>query len=239
MVRWDPWRGCHKYSDGCTHCYIHKGDAKRGLDTNNIVQSDRGDRFIAKKQNGEYKVAPTLINLCFSSDFLLEEADQWRDACWDIIRERKDCTFLFLTKRIERFLACIPSDWEDGYDHVIVCCTVENQATADQRLSMFRRLPIKHKQIVAQPLLEPIDLEPYLEGIEAVVVGGESDKAARVLDYDWVLNIKAQCVRKDVSFYFRQCGTNFLKEGKRYRLHVKDLSKQAKRANIEYVSHKS
>ena len=175
-----------------------------------------------------------MIHLCFSSDFLLEEADSWRNACWDVIRERKDCTFLFLTKRIERFLECVPSDWKDGYDHVTVCCTIENQENADKKLSIFKRLPIKHKQIIAQPLLESIDIEAYLDGIEALVVGGESDKHARPLNYDWVLDLRAQCVKKNVSFYFRQCGTHFIKDGKIYTIPTKDLCTQARQANINY-----
>ena len=127
MGRWDPWRGCHRCSEGCKFCYIHKGDAKRGIDTDKIVRNDNFYRLTAKKKNGEYKTGAGLIYLCFSSDFLLEDADQWRSECWDIIRERSDCTFLFLTKRIERFMQCIPEDWENGYDNVVVCCTVENQ----------------------------------------------------------------------------------------------------------------
>ncbi len=41
MARWDPWRGCHKYSEGCKFCYTHKGDYKRGIDTNQIVKTER------------------------------------------------------------------------------------------------------------------------------------------------------------------------------------------------------
>ena len=235
MARWDPWRGCHRCSEGCRFCYIHKGDAKRGVDTNQIVKNDRSDRLTAKKRNGEYKMPAGLVYLCFSSDFLLEDADPWRAACWDIIRERSDCTFLFLTKRIERFEACIPPDWGDGYENVVVCCTVENQETADRRLPVFARLPIRHRQITAQPLLEGIDIEPYLDGIEAVVVGGESDHDARPLDYAWVLSIREQCMRRNVSFQFRQCGTHFIRDGKMYTLQVKDLCSQARKAGIDFV----
>ena len=32
MAMWNPWRGCKKYSDGCLYCYIHKGDAKKGIE---------------------------------------------------------------------------------------------------------------------------------------------------------------------------------------------------------------
>jgi protein gp37 len=179
-------------------------------------------------------MAPGLVYLCFSGDFLLEDADEWRAEAWKIIRERSDCTFLFLTKRIERFMECIPSDWGDGYENVVVCCTIENQDNADRKLSVFQKLPIKHKQITAQPLIEAIDIERYLDGIEAVVVGGESDRNARPLDYAWVLSIREQCIRKKTAFYFRQCGTHFIKDGKKYLLQVKDLCSQARKAGIDY-----
>lgn len=74
----------------------------------------------------------------------------------------------------------------------------------------------------------------YLDGIELVVVGVESDRNARPLYYDWVLNIRKQCVNRNVSFEFRQCGTYFVKDGKQYKIQTKDLMKQAKLANIDF-----
>ena len=171
----------------------------------------------------------------FSTDFLIGEADQWRHECWKMIKARKDCTFLFLTKRIDRFMNCIPEDWNDGYDNVVVCCTIENQKNADYKLSIFQDLPIKHKCITAQPLLEKIDIEKYLDTIELVVVGGESDINARPLNYDWVLDIREQCIRKNVNFEFRQCGTYTIKDGKQYKIQTRDLTKQARLANINYT----
>lgn len=234
MAMWNPWRGCKKCSDGCLHCYIHKGDFKRKIDTTKIVKTKDFEKPTEKFKNGNYKIKSGIVYLCFSTDFLIEEADAWRQDCWRMIKERPDCTFLFLTKRIERFMKCIPKDWKDGYDNVVVCCTIENQKNADYRLSIFKNLPIKHKCITAQPLLEKIVIEKYLDDIELVVVGGESDIKARPLDYSWVLDIRAQCIRKNVSFEFRQCGTYFIKDGKRYQLQTKDLMKQAKLSNINY-----
>lgn len=234
MTRWDPWRGCHKCSDGCLYCYIHKGDLKRGIDTDDIVKTKNFYRPIEKLKNGEYKMKSGLVYLCFSTDFLIEEADEWRKECFKMIKERPDCEFLFLTKRIDRFNKCIPSDWNSGYDNVVVCCTIENQKNADYKLSIFKDLPIKHKCITIQPMLEQINIEKYLDGIELVVVGGESDKFARPLNYDWVLDIKRQCINKNVNFEFRQCGTHFIKDGKMYKLQTKDLIKQARLANINY-----
>jgi len=234
MAMWNPWRGCRKCSEGCLHCYIHKGDAKRNRNTSEIVKTKDFEKPIEKLKNGEYKMKSGIVYLCFSTDFFIEEADSWRKSCWEMIKERQDCTFLFLTKRIERFKECIPNDWEDGYDNVVVCCTIENQKNADYKLSIFEKLPILHKCITAQPLLEKIDIEKYLDHIELVVVGGESDMNARPLNFDWVLSLREQCIRKNVNFEFRQCGTYLIKDGKQYKIPTKDLIKQAKLANIDY-----
>ena len=74
-----------------------------------------------------------------------------------------------------------------------------------------------------------------IDGVELVVVGGESDRNARSLDYDWVLDLRAQCIRKNVSFEFRQCGTHFIKDGRRYTLQTRDLCRQARLAGIHYT----
>lgn len=239
MAIWNPWRGCKKCSDGCKYCYIHKGDAKRGVNTNEVIKTKDFTKPIERLKNGSYKMKSGITYLCFSSDFLIEEADPWREECWKMIKERSDITFLFLTKRIQRFLQCTPEDWNDGYDNVVVCCTVENQKNVDEKLTLFQDLPIKHKCITAQPLIEKINIEKYLKDIELVVVGGESDKDARPLDYNWVLDIREQCIRKKVKFEFRQCGTHFIKDGKEYVLQVKDLCKQARMANINYDPEKN
>lgn len=234
MAIWNPWRGCIKCSEGCLHCYIHKGDYKRGINTSEIVKTKDFYKPIEKLKNGNYKMKSGLVYLCFQSDFLIKEADKWRDECFKMIKERQDCKFLFLTKRIERFKEIIPDDWNDGYDNVIVCCTVENQKNADYKLSIFKDLPIKHKCITMQPLLEKVNIEKYLDDIELVLVGGEQDYNARVLDYDWVLDIRKQCIKHNVTFEFRQCGTYTIKDGKTYKIETHNLTKQARLANINY-----
>lgn len=234
MAMWNPWMGCIKCSEGCKYCYIHKADFKRNINTNLIVKTKDFYKPIEKLKNGNYKMKPGLVYLCFSTDFLIEEADIWKKEIFSMIKERNDCNFLFLTKRIDRFLSVIPDDWGNGYDNVIVCCTIENQKNADYKLGVFSKLPIKHKCITAQPLLEDINIEPYLCDIELVVVGGESDYNARPLNYDWVLNIREQCIRKNVKFEFRQCGTHFIKDDKMIYLKTRDLCKIAKSLNINY-----
>ena len=86
MAMWNPWRGCKKCSEGCRHCYIHKGDAMRGINTNEIVKTTDFCKPVAKQKNGSYKLKSGIVYTCFSTDFLIPEADAWREECWSMIR---------------------------------------------------------------------------------------------------------------------------------------------------------
>ena len=143
--------------------------------------------------------------------------------------------FYFFTKRIHRFERCMPSDWGDGYDNVLIGCTVENQQMADYRLPIFKSLPIKHKSIIASPLLSALNLEPYLDDdIEEVSTGGESGVDARVCDYQWILDLREQCVANNVPFRFHQTGARLLKDGRLYRIPRRYQLSQANKANIDF-----
>lgn len=233
-VTWNPWHGCRKLSAGCKHCYVYRIDAKYERDSAEVRKTQNFRLPVKKDRQGHYKVeSGTLIYTCFTSDFLLEEADAWRAEAWAMMRERSDCTFLFITKRIDRFLECAPPDWGDGYDNVIVCCTVENQDRTDYRLPYFLKIPANRKEIVCSPLLEDITLSPYLTPeIACVTVGGESGDGARVCDFDWVLHIREQCVRAGVPFHFQQTGANFRKNGRLYKIPRNRQHEQARKAGI-------
>lgn len=234
MSMWSPWRGCRRISEGCRFCYIHKGDEKRGVETEKIVKTDNFYAPIEKKKNGEYKMKSGVVYVCFQGDFLIEEADKWRSECWAMIRERSDCHFIFLTKRINRFDICKPSDWENGYDNVTVGVSCENQQAVDERLPILSAQPIKHRNIILQPLIEAVNIDPYISKAELVIVGGEYDINARPLCYEWVLDIREKCVKANVNFEFRQCATHFIKDGKEYTLAYNQLGRQAKAAGIDY-----
>ena len=152
-----------------------------------------------------------------------------------MIRQRRDLWFFFFTKRIDRFMECLPDDWGDGYPNVMVGCTVENQAMADYRLPIFRTLPIKHKSIIVAPMLEAIDISPYLDAtIDEVSAGGESGYDARPCHYEWILALREQCVAKEVAFRFHQTGARFVKDGRLYHVKRCHQLSQAHKANIDY-----
>lgn len=235
MPNWNPWQGCQKISEGCKNCYIYTHDGKDGKNVSQVFKTKYFDLPIKRKKNGDYKLtSEDVVYTCFYSDFFIEFADPWRMDAWAYIKERTDLNFLFLTKRIHRFPQCIPLDWKDGYDNVIIGVSVENQKMADERLSLLRQYPIKHKGIICQPLIGPINLENYLDDMEFVTVGGEQGTYGRSCDYEWVLSLREQCIQHHVPFTFRQTGTYFIKDGIHYKIARKDQSKQARSANIDY-----
>lgn len=236
MVRWNPWHGCHKLSEGCRHCYVHRIDGRHGRNSEDITKNRDFDLPVRRGRDGHYKIpSGTEVATCFSSDFFLEDADMWRGEAWRMIRERQDLTFLFITKRIDRFAQVLPDDWGDGYKHVVIGCTMENQERATYRLPYFRAMPAHHKFIVCEPLLGAVDLSAHLGSwVESVVAGGESGPEARICDYDWVLDLRRQCVEMDIPFRFRQTGALFRKDGRVYRIKRSLQFSQARKADINY-----
>ena len=232
---WNLWHGCHRKSEGCLHCYVFRRDEPNGLDTNDIRRTASFRLPVQRDRKGEYKIpSGTLIWTCFTSDFFLEEADPWRMEAWAMIRERSDLPFFMITKRPERIAACLPPDWGDGYPNVTICCTMENQRRADERLPIYQALPIVHKAIICEPLLEDIDFRGQLaDWCEELTVGGESGRDARVCDYDWVLHIRQQCLEAGVPFHFKQTGARFRKDGRLFEIDRKYQISQARRARID------
>ena len=172
---WNPWHGCHKFSAGCQNCYVYRIDLGHGRDPSQVSKNALFDLPVRRGRNGDYKIPPgSTVYTCFSSDFLLEDADGWRPDAWRMMKERDDLRFLFITKRIHRLADCLPADWGEGYENVHICCTMENQEAADKRLPILMDAPVRHKGIVCEPLLGPIDLNGMLGPWAEQLIAGAS-----------------------------------------------------------------
>jgi protein gp37 len=232
---WNPWHGCHKYSEGCANCYVYRRDESIGKDASQVTKTASFDAPVKRDRQGSYKIpAGSEVFCCMTSDFFIEEADEWRPDIWRMMKTRSDVEFFIITKRIVRFMDCAPPDWGEGYPNVSVCCTMENQKQCDIRFPVFNSLPIRRKFVCCEPLLSNINMRQYLNpDILQVLAGGESGSGARVCDYEWVLNIRSQCLDAGVRFYFKQTGYRFLKDGKLYTVARKFQHSQAKKAGID------
>lgn len=215
------WTGCKKVSAGCKYCYMYRDKERYGKDPSEVVLvSDKTIFSILKKLT-----APSRIFTCSWSDFFIEEADQWRDKAWQIIKDYPQHQWQILTKRPERINECLPADWGNGYENVWLGVTVENQVSANERIWQLIDTPAKVKFVSAEPLLEEVDLwmDKCLTGnfledkIDWVIVGGESGNDTgkylyRPCKLEWIESIVNQCIQNKVPVFVKQMGTHLTKE---------------------------
>lgn len=235
MDAWNPWHGCHMLSPGCQNCYVYRRDRSVGRDAGQVRKTSDFDLPIRRRRDGSYKLqGGREIFSCGTSDFFLEEADPWRTQAWRFIAMRPDVHFLIVTKRIDRFFVALPDDWGEGYENVTIGCTCENQDRADYRLPLFLAAPIRHRSIIAEPLLEEIDVSSYLDParIDRVVAGGESGDAARVCRHAWILSLRRQCMERQVPFVFKQTGARYEKDDRIYSILRPAQSIQARKSGL-------
>lgn len=237
-MNWDPWTGCYFASEGCENCFYYGLNSKR-FGQNTITKTKDFAKPVTSNTKGALKIPPgKIVITSFSSDFFLPEADQWRREAWAMIKQRSDLDFLILTKRIDRFLVSLPDDWADGYDNVNLGCTVENQELADYRLPLFLSYPIKRRFISCSPLLESIDLTPYLAGVDHVTVAGEAGREARVCDHEWVLSIREQCKQAGITFWFKSTGARYKHKGVIQKVNPYKQASLAKELDLSFLDGK-
>lgn len=196
---WNPFVGCRRVSPGCAHCYMFRDQAKYGHDPSQVRRtSDK--TFYAPLHYKE----PHVIFTCSWSDFFIEEGDDWRGEVWDVIRQTPQHTYQVLTKRPERIAQCLPPEWGEGWPHVWLGVTAENQKAADKRLPLLLETPASFHWVCAEPLLGALDLGDYLHGISWLITGAESGPQARPLNEDWVRSLRDQCNGAGVAFCYKQ-----------------------------------
>lgn len=222
-LTWNPWHGCHKCSEGCLNCYAFFLDRRYGRDTNQVSLNKSTLNYpIKKDKSGTYKVpSGAFVRVCMTSDFFLEEADEWRKTAWDCIRQRPDVTFSLLTKRADRIIDHLPDDWGAGWDNVMFAVSAENQRRVDERIPYLLDVPSKHKWVSVKPFIGEVDLSKYLASgeIETVLAGGENYLGSRPLHYEWVESLNSQCRAANVRLIFGQTGNKFVKNGVEHNIY--------------------
>lgn len=192
---WNPWHGCHKISPGCKHCYMFRDKVRYGQNPNVVVRSKTTFDAPLKWKD------PRKVFTCSWSDWFIEEADQWRDEAYDIIR-RTPHQYQVLTKRIER--ATVERLPSEVLPNMWLGVSVESAKYKD-RIDMLRDTPAAIRFLSIEPLLEDIG-QLDLRGIDWVIVGGESGPEARPMQPHWARMVRDQCLAFAVPFLFKQWG---------------------------------
>ena len=209
---WNPHHGCRKVSTGCKYCYMYRDKERYGQDPTTVLRSKVNFNAPLKWKD------PMKIFTCSWSDWFIEEADAWRDDLWKIIKATPHHTYQILTKRPERILQCLPTDWGTGYENVWLGVSVENQENIG-RCDILGKIPAKVRFVSAEPLIGAVDFKEMFAKYEFswCIIGGESGNATgkylyRECKAEWIKDIIADCKEQNVAVFVKQLGTHMAKE---------------------------
>ena len=200
-ITWNPVTGCNKKSEGCRNCYaetMHNrlramGQKKYKFPFENVIFNyDELGRFLGDK--------PKMIFVNSMSDTFNEKiSDEQIDKILDVCRKYPQHVFQILTKRPERLMrfSYPPNVW--------LGVTVESAEHVDRIKWLKLADTATVKFLSCEPLLSDLGML-NLSGIDWVICGGESGHNARPVNPQWVRNIKNQCKKQDVPFFFKQWG---------------------------------
>jgi protein gp37 len=201
---WNPVTGCTKISPGCTHCYAERmahrlqamGQPNYANGFTLTLHEHMLERPLTWKQ-------PMLIFVNSMSDLFHPDVPlDFIQQVFAVMRRAEWHRFQVLTKRSERLLAL--NDHLAWPDNVWMGVSVENEAYRF-RIDHLRQTGAQVKFLSLEPLLGPLPALG-LKGIDWVIVGGESGPGARPMSGEWVVDIRQQCLRAGVPFFFKQWG---------------------------------
>lgn len=211
---WNPVTGCTKVSSGCAHCYAERM-AKR---LQGMGQANYRNGFALTLQEHMLDVPlrwrqPKRIFVNSMSDLFHEDVPvAYIRRVFSVMRRASWHQYQILTKRAKRLADIGPRlPWAD---HVWMGVSVETSRYAD-RIECLRRCGAHIKFLSLEPLLGAMP-SLDLEGIDWVIVGGESGPGARAMNPEWVRDIRDQCRRAGVAFFFKQWGGVFKKSNGRH-----------------------
>jgi protein gp37 len=205
---WNPVTGCTKISAGCDHCYAERFSERfRGVKGHPFEHGfDLQLRPERMRQPLAWRRPRKIFVNSMSDLFHKEIPKRFVDDVFETMESADWHTFQVLTKRSSRMRSYVNARYSKIIppSHIWLGTSIEDR----QRLSRLRHLQETNAAVrflSIEPLLAPVG-KMDLSGIHWVIVGGESGPKARPMDPEWVLDIRAQCEKSSVAFFFKQWG---------------------------------
>jgi len=201
---WNPVTGCSKISSGCQNCYAERMALRlRAMGTKRY-----SDGFAVRTHDDlldvplKWRKPRTVFVNSMSDLFHPDVPDEFIFQVFETMRQSPQHTFQVLTKRSDRLVELSPRlPWSHN---VWMGVSVEDDA-AVSRVDALRCCGARVKFLSCEPLIGPVR-HLNLEGIDWVIVGGESGPRARPMEAEWALSIRDQCLANDVPYFFKQWG---------------------------------
>ena len=214
---WNPVTGCTKISPGCKNCYAERFSERfRGVPGHPF---EHGFDLLLRRARLDQPLkwrAPRMIFVNSMSDLFHKDVPtEHVESVFDVMEQANHHTFQMLTKRSSRQRDFLKRRYQHHQPpaHIWIGVSVEDRLR-HSRVTHLRQSPAAVRFLSIEPLLGPVpDLN--LAGLDWVIVGGESGPRARPIREEWVEDIRDQCVRADVPFFFKQWGGRTPKAGGR------------------------
>ena len=206
---WNPVRGCTKVSPGCKHCYAETfAERFRGVPGHPFEFGFDLQLIPGKLPEPLRWRSPRTIFVNSMSDLFHEAIpDAYIEAVAEVMELAPWHTYQVLTKRADRLESLLRGSLRRfaRLPHIWWGVSVEDKRYGVPRIAQLRRAPAKVRFLSIEPLLEDLGTIE-LDGIDWVIVGGESGPGARPMPADWVRSLRDQCLKQDVAFFFKQWG---------------------------------
>ncbi|XXX73419.1 phage Gp37/Gp68 family protein [Sorangium sp. So ce134] len=206
---WNPLRGCTKISPGCKHCYAEIfAERFRGVPGHPYEQGF--DLLLVPDKLFEpfrWSRSRRIFVNSMSDLFQDEVPEKYVRQVFDVMASADWHIYQMLTKRAAR-LRTLTSQMPPEIvrrKHIWLGVSVEDRAYGLPRIDELRRAPAEVRFLSVEPLLEDLG-RIDLEGIDWVIVGGESGPRARPMEERWVISLRDQCREAGVPFFFKQWG---------------------------------
>lgn len=212
-VTWNPVTGCSKVSEGCLNCYAERMSKRLKAMKNKRYENEfkvtiHRDLF---EEPLKWKKSRIIFVNSMSDLFHSDVPDDDILKIFEVMNKAKHHIFQVLTKREDRLLELSKKiKWTDN---IWMGVTVESDKYF-KRIEVLRKIDSKIKFLSCEPLLgslEGIDLN----GIDWVIVGGESGPGAREMKEEWIINLLESSRKYKTKFFFKQWGgVNKKKKGR-------------------------
>lgn len=221
---WNPTTGCDRVSEGCDNCYALRLAARLKAAGNPRYQVDGHPRTSGpgfgltlhwdKLQQPSRWRQPRMIFVNSMSDlFHRDVTNSFIERVWDVMAATPQHRYQILTKRPGRMASILRRMRPDPAPNVWLGTSIENDHFV-WRADYVRATPAAVRFLSLEPLLGPLP-NLSLEGIDWIIVGGESGPGHRPIDIGWIRDLRDRAVDAGAAFFFKQWGGRTPKAGGR------------------------
>jgi protein gp37 len=214
---WNPVTGCTKITAGCDNCYAARFSERfRGVPGHPFEPGFdltlRPERLL---QPFAWKRSRMIFVNSMSDLFHKEIPKAYIAAVFDTMEKANWHTYQVLTKRSSLLQKFLNDRYRDraAPAHMWFGVSVEDEK-AKTRIAHLQKANASIRFLSVEPLIGPIG-KLSLQGIHWVIVGGESGPRARLMKEKWAVDVRNQCVKERVPFFFKQWGGRSPKSGGR------------------------